>query len=142
MFLHRIENFSSSREKSVGEHKSHKRRGRRANTMFGSAAIEHFRNICPTLYTTFTILRINYIHTLQSTLKTFIFCCRFLPSVAVVVGFYATWLRHIPFGPMGIGVCEESERCRQNWWTNILFIQNHVNRYYMVCNINNEALFV
>ncbi|XP_056632174.1 nose resistant to fluoxetine protein 6-like [Diorhabda sublineata] len=56
---------------------------------------------------------------------------RFLPSIALIVGFYATWLRHLPWGPFFDGICNESEKCRQNWWTNLLFIQNHYNRYYM-----------
>ncbi|CAG9821311.1 unnamed protein product [Phaedon cochleariae] len=59
---------------------------------------------------------------------------RFLPSIIVIVGFYATWARHIPFGPFWEGMCEEVNRCRKNWWANILFVQNHVDRYNM-CHI-------
>ncbi|CAH1107188.1 unnamed protein product [Psylliodes chrysocephalus] len=58
---------------------------------------------------------------------------RFILTIAVVVGFYATWLRHIPYGPF-FSVCEESDKCRKNWWANFLFIQNHYDRYYM-CHI-------
>ncbi|CAH1235888.1 unnamed protein product [Diabrotica balteata] len=59
---------------------------------------------------------------------------RLLPTVAIIVGFYATWFRHIPFGPFFRGMCGESERCRKNWWPIFLFIQNHYDRYFM-CHI-------
>ncbi|CAG9863719.1 unnamed protein product [Phyllotreta striolata] len=59
---------------------------------------------------------------------------RFILTIVVVIGFYATWFRHIPYGPFFTGLCSESERCRKNWWTNFLFIQNHYDRYYM-CHI-------
>nr|CAH7730472.1 unnamed protein product [Callosobruchus chinensis] len=59
---------------------------------------------------------------------------RLLPVLLVLVGLFATWYRHLPYGPLWFGICEEAERCRQNWWTNILFIQNYVNKYFM-CHI-------
>nr|CAI5849179.1 unnamed protein product [Callosobruchus analis] len=59
---------------------------------------------------------------------------RLLPVLLVIVGLFATWFRQLPYGPLWFGICEEAERCRQNWWTNILFIQNYVNKYFM-CHI-------
>ncbi|VEN42015.1 unnamed protein product [Callosobruchus maculatus] len=59
---------------------------------------------------------------------------RLLPVLLVLVALFATWFRHLPYGPLWFGICEEAERCRQNWWTNILFIQSYVNKYFM-CHI-------
>ncbi|CAH1959032.1 unnamed protein product [Acanthoscelides obtectus] len=59
---------------------------------------------------------------------------RLISVLLVIIGLFATWFRQLPYGPLWIGPCEEAERCRQNWWTNVLFIQTWVNRYYM-CHI-------
>ncbi|XP_074037425.1 O-acyltransferase like protein isoform X2 [Leptinotarsa decemlineata] len=68
---------------------------------------------------------------MKSLLKRYV---RFTPTVALIVGFFATWFRHIPAGPFWLAVCEETERCRKNWWLNMFFVQNHIDRYNM-CHI-------
>ncbi|KAF4528376.1 hypothetical protein B566_EDAN016910 [Ephemera danica] len=53
---------------------------------------------------------------------------RLTPVYAVVVGFYATFIDQLGEGPLWTSkVGLERERCRTNWWTNLLYINNYVN---------------
>lgn len=62
---------------------------------------------------------------------------RLTPALIVVIAFHCTWLVHMGRGPFWdhmVGV--EYRRCRQNWWTNLLYINNYVNKEEMVCILN------
>ncbi|CAB3360039.1 Hypothetical predicted protein [Cloeon dipterum] len=53
---------------------------------------------------------------------------RLTPVYAMVVGFYATIYPKLGDGPMWdqkVGL--ERDRCRDNWWANLLYINNYVN---------------
>lgn len=53
---------------------------------------------------------------------------RITPVYMVVVGFYATLLKRLGDGPIwDERVLREVERCQQNWWANLLYINNYVN---------------
>ncbi|XP_019768812.2 nose resistant to fluoxetine protein 6 isoform X2 [Dendroctonus ponderosae] len=57
---------------------------------------------------------------------------RLAPAIAVMVGFHGTWLVHMGRGPYWdqfIG--EETRNCRKNWWTNLLFVNNYVDKLNM-----------
>lgn len=53
---------------------------------------------------------------------------RILPSYALVISFYVWVLPFLNNGPLWKSVVvRETNRCHENWWTNILFINNFVN---------------
>ncbi|KAK9869953.1 hypothetical protein WA026_006051 [Henosepilachna vigintioctopunctata] len=53
---------------------------------------------------------------------------RLTPAYAVVLGFYMTIFSHLGNGPFWSERVEvEQERCIENWWTNLLYINNYVN---------------
>ncbi|KAG8294618.1 hypothetical protein J6590_099362 [Homalodisca vitripennis] len=50
------------------------------------------------------------------------------PVYMVVVGFYSYVFPHLGDGPLWTErLTQEVDRCRSNWWTNLLFINNYVN---------------
>jgi hypothetical protein len=54
----------------------------------------------------------------------------------IIVAFYATLLDKISTGPLwNDKVGTEKQRCVDNWWTNLLFINNYVNSNQIVSNI-------
>lgn len=58
---------------------------------------------------------------------------RLTPTLALVVAFTSTWLRHLGGGPRwNHYVGREYLQCRENGWTNLLFINNLVNPGNMV----------
>lgn len=58
---------------------------------------------------------------------------RIVPVYAVVVFFYATWLRQVGDGPFwNMFMDEEQSKCQGYWWTNLLFINNYVETANMV----------
>ncbi|KAJ3650137.1 hypothetical protein Zmor_021845 [Zophobas morio] len=64
-----------------------------------------------------------------------IFILRYLrltPTLAFVVAFHCTWLIHISRGPFWDKIIgDEYRNCRKNWWTNLLYINNYVNKEEM-----------
>lgn len=53
---------------------------------------------------------------------------RFIPLLLLTVLMHATWLYHIGRGPFWDRVnFTERQFCRENWWTNLLFLDNYVN---------------
>ncbi|XP_054263048.1 nose resistant to fluoxetine protein 6-like [Macrosteles quadrilineatus] len=53
--------------------------------------------------------------------------CRLVPAYALVVFFYATLLRQLGDGPMwNMFMDVEQSKCRDYWWTNLLFINTYV----------------
>ncbi|KAG8246614.1 hypothetical protein J6590_080609 [Homalodisca vitripennis] len=62
----------------------------------------------------------------------------------VVVGFYSYVFPHLGDGPLWTErLTQEVDRCRSNWWTNLLFINNYVNSdnqcmvqsWYLACDM-------
>lgn len=52
---------------------------------------------------------------------------RLLPQYAVIVAFYCTLLAKLGSGPLWKEkVLLEQERCRETWWTNLLFLNNYI----------------
>ncbi|XP_028175889.1 nose resistant to fluoxetine protein 6-like [Ostrinia furnacalis] len=52
---------------------------------------------------------------------------RLTPSYLAVIWFYITWMPKIGEGPLWKEkVMLEQERCRENWWINILYVNNFV----------------
>ncbi|CAG9857869.1 unnamed protein product [Phyllotreta striolata] len=83
----------------------------------------------------FTHVFVIYIHRLL----------RMTPTYAVVLAFYCTIFYTLSDGPFWqerIGV--EKERCSENWWTNLLYINNYVNAdklcmfqsWYIACDMH------
>lgn len=63
-----------------------------------------------------------------------VLCFRLTPTVFAVVLFHATLLRHLGNGPnWNQFVGTEYLKCRKNWWNNLLYINNWVDPYNMVC---------
>jgi len=54
----------------------------------------------------------------------FFFLTRLTPVYAIILGFVATLLVYTGSGPGWALVQFESDQCRQNWWTNLLYINN------------------
>lgn len=53
---------------------------------------------------------------------------RFAPLLALTLLVHSTWLYRLGSGPFWNRVnFNEKQFCRQNWWTNLLFIDNFVN---------------
>jgi hypothetical protein len=58
---------------------------------------------------------------------------RLTPVYAVVVAVYACLLQHLGSGPIwSTKIDREVERCVDNWWANLLYINNYVNTSAMV----------
>lgn len=56
-------------------------------------------------------------------------CCRLTPLLAIVILFNSTLMVHLFRGPIWDScVAEEYRNCRKNWWTNLLYINNFVDR--------------
>lgn len=61
------------------------------------------------------------------------FNCRLTPTMLIVLAFHSTWLVHLTRGPFwDQTVGEEYRRCRRNWWTNMLYVNNFINKEKMV----------
>ncbi|KAJ8954786.1 hypothetical protein NQ318_014897 [Aromia moschata] len=57
---------------------------------------------------------------------------RLTPVYAFAIFYYATLFNYSGFGPMWkIIVSAEVQDCRENWWTNLLYISNYVNTEHM-----------
>ncbi|CAG9821312.1 unnamed protein product [Phaedon cochleariae] len=57
---------------------------------------------------------------------------RLTPTLAIMIAFEATLLIHLGKGPYwDILVGREYRNCRQNWWTNLLYINNYVEKNNM-----------
>ncbi|KAF4533050.1 hypothetical protein B566_EDAN002613, partial [Ephemera danica] len=57
---------------------------------------------------------------------------RLTPVYAIVLGVYATLFKYMGSGPIWatkVGV--EVERCQENWWTNLLYVNNYINTEHM-----------
>jgi hypothetical protein len=62
---------------------------------------------------------------------------RLTPIYAFVIFYYATLFNYTGSGPMWKVVAgQDSQDCRDNWWTNILYISNYVNADHMVSGYN------
>ena len=54
--------------------------------------------------------------------------CRLTPAYAVTIGFYMTIFEKIGSGPRWDNwVHKNKVYCRENWWTNLLYINNYIN---------------
>lgn len=64
--------------------------------------------------------------------------CRIIPPVLVMIGFGSTiWVVRLFYGPIKDLYSDlEYQRCQKNWWTTLLFINNHYNQHDMVCERN------
>uniref|UniRef100_A0A6P7GPX5 Nose resistant to fluoxetine protein 6-like isoform X2 n=1 Tax=Diabrotica virgifera virgifera TaxID=50390 RepID=A0A6P7GPX5_DIAVI len=57
---------------------------------------------------------------------------RLTPTLVAVIAIQSSWLVHVGQGPSWDNIVgEEYKNCRQNWWTNILYINNYVNKNNM-----------
>ncbi|XP_072381146.1 nose resistant to fluoxetine protein 6-like [Diabrotica undecimpunctata] len=57
---------------------------------------------------------------------------RLTPTLIAVIALQSTWLIYVGQGPSWDNIVgEEYKNCRQNWWTNILYINNYVNKNNM-----------
>ncbi|CAH0550012.1 unnamed protein product [Brassicogethes aeneus] len=57
---------------------------------------------------------------------------RLTPVFVVVLAFHCTWLVHLPRGPQWHKAVEwEHHYCRKNWWTNMLYVNNYVDKEHM-----------
>ncbi|XP_055533122.1 nose resistant to fluoxetine protein 6-like [Wyeomyia smithii] len=74
---------------------------------------------------------------------------RLTPAYAYVILLHATWLPKLQDGPMWPrGAQAEKYFCRQNWWTNLLYVNNYVNSdepclqqaWYLACDYQLFAL--
>ena len=53
---------------------------------------------------------------------------RLTPAYAVMVALEASWFSHLGNGPMWNRlVGTETENCRQNWWINLIYLNNYIN---------------
>ncbi|KAJ8973299.1 hypothetical protein NQ317_002784 [Molorchus minor] len=68
---------------------------------------------------------------------------RLTPVMAVVIAFESTWLVHIGRGPLWKNlIAKEYLSCRKNWWTNLLYINNYVNKKEMAFTLATSALSI
>jgi peptidoglycan/LPS O-acetylase OafA/YrhL len=69
--------------------------------------------------------------------------CRLTPVYAVVVAVYACLLQHVGSGPIwSTKIDREVERCVDNWWANLLYINNYVNTSAMVSAAQSILLYI
>lgn len=70
---------------------------------------------------------------------------RITPVYMVVVAFYVYVLPHLGEGPLWESIVwRESNRCRDNWWTNLLYLNNYINTdqqcmiqaWYLACDFH------
>lgn len=60
-----------------------------------------------------------------------------------MVLFDATWLAHLVRGPFTDKIIyKERNSCRRNGWTNILYLNNHINKEEMVCKIYRVSVII
>ena len=58
---------------------------------------------------------------------------RLTPVYLIVIGSFATLFSRTGDGPLWAAKAGlEAERCAQNWWTNLLYVNNYVNPGDMV----------
>jgi hypothetical protein len=58
---------------------------------------------------------------------------RLTPVYAIMVALAASWFNHLGSGPMWNHiVSSETEDCRQNWWYNLLYLNNYINSHKSV----------
>lgn len=58
---------------------------------------------------------------------------RLTPAYAMMIGFYATLFYKFGTGPhWDTWVGSNKNFCRENWWTNLLYVNNYVNVPNMV----------
>lgn len=58
---------------------------------------------------------------------------RLTPALLLVISFNSTWFVHLARGPIWDRIVgDEYRRCRQNGWTNLLYVNNYVNKEEMV----------
>lgn len=70
--------------------------------------------------------------------------CRLAPVQALVILFHSTWLYRLGSGPFGDHInYTEKQFCLENWWTNLLFIDNcwNVDRKCLIHSFYLEADF-
>lgn len=60
------------------------------------------------------------------------FSFRLTPPYAMMIGFYATLFNKLDSGPHWGSVDLSRTQCRENWWTNLLYINNYINVPNMV----------
>ncbi|XP_069986465.1 nose resistant to fluoxetine protein 6 isoform X2 [Penaeus vannamei] len=61
---------------------------------------------------------------------------RLTPPIALVVLFAATLFRFLPWGPLAFGADSYSTMCSQNWWMDVLYVDNFLG----IDKVTNEAL--
>lgn len=67
---------------------------------------------------------------------------RVAPVYMLLVAFYAFVFSHLGDGPLWTErIGKEEARCHQNWWTNLLFINNYVHSNWQVCWSTQLKLF-
>lgn len=55
------------------------------------------------------------------------FCSRIVPAFLIIMMFYALIMPTFSDGPLWTFRAElESRRCRDNWWLNLLFLNNYI----------------
>jgi hypothetical protein len=55
--------------------------------------------------------------------------------MAILVLVYTGLIMHMESGPFwDIFLQDEARRCKKNWWTAILHLQNYIDPFEMVCN--------
>lgn len=59
-------------------------------------------------------------------------CERLTIVYAFILGFIATLWVYLGTGPNWQNVRYQSENCRWNWWTNLLYINNYISVPYEV----------
>jgi hypothetical protein len=52
---------------------------------------------------------------------------RLTPVYAVVVGFMATLYPHFGDGPFSGFILHSAQNCEDNWWKNLLYVNNFAN---------------
>eukprot|EP00102_Acyrthosiphon_pisum_P022676 XP_016659886.1 PREDICTED: nose resistant to fluoxetine protein 6-like [Acyrthosiphon pisum] len=111
----------------------------------GPLVVDIFLTICGFL--TFVNMYSELVKTKQFNMPFILFWrwCRLIPLYGVMIAFYSFVLIHLSDGPLWRHMAvKESENCQQNWWTNLLFVNNYVNAdqpcmiqsWYMACDLH------